>query len=71
MITTTRMIVGGRSQARSRSNPGQRGWSPDAESLADLEEYVVGAIDLAEVRARAAARYFGQEATCSASPDFN
>ncbi|TCP61452.1 hypothetical protein EV663_105170 [Rhodovulum bhavnagarense] len=47
------------------------GLEPDAESLADLEEYVVGAIDLADVRTRAAARYFGQEATCSASPDFN
>jgi hypothetical protein len=32
---------------------------PDAESLADLEEYVVGAIDLAEVSAHAASKYFG------------
>jgi len=56
MITKTRMIFDGPLQARSRASNQAEGLEPDPESLADLEEYVAGAIDLAEVRARAAAR---------------
>lgn len=46
------------------------GLEPDRESLADLEEFITGTIDLTEVRARAAVRYFGHKAACSSSPDF-
>jgi hypothetical protein len=46
------------------------GLEPDRESLADLEEFITGTIDLTEVRARAAVRYFAHKAACSSSPDF-
>ena len=46
------------------------GLEPDRESLADLEEFITGTIDLTEVRARAAERYFGDGAAFSSTPDF-